>query len=203
MKGGERGRRPLTNLPGQLLLPARLSGRGVRLAAGSQRTPSPPSAPTLADLRRQNNSNTQRPGGRKGGARSGALPPSCLRRRGLGEAAGRCGAARAAPRRDGRGSRAEARAGGRAGGRGVGPPPPGLAARPARLLEAPAGVFCTAAVCPSRPVALAAPLTALPQPHGRHRPRVRCPAGQHTAQPRSGSSGSWERPADSGTRVDS
>lgn len=91
--------------------------------------------------------------------------------------------------------RAEARTGGRAGGRGVGPPPPGLAVRPARLLEARAGVFCTAAVCPSRP---AVP----PQPRGRHRPRVRCPAGEHRARPRCGSPGSWKRPAGSGTRMD-
>lgn len=151
------------------------------------------------------------PGGQEGrcslwGA-AAELPPPAGAGRGSGEVRG-C-PRRAPARREGRGGewrggprRGEGRRpGGQAGGRGVGPPPPGLAARPARLLEARAGVFRTAAVGPSRPAALAAPLTAPPQHRGRHRPRVRCSAGQPPARPRSGSSGSGERPPGSGTRA--
>lgn len=155
------GAAPLTNLPVQLLLPRpcvrqrRAPGTRPRRAP-----PCPPSAPTPADPRRQNNSNTQRPGGKegrcwlwgdgfagggwerqRGGAEPGGDPPPPPRSSPPSPWPCRRGAARAAPRRAGEEARpggprrGEARRcgperGGR-GARGVGPPPPRLGSWPA------------------------------------------------------------------------
>lgn len=168
-RGGERGRP--TDKPAGPAPPPRPCVRQRRApgsgpAAGRTPPRSPPSASTPADLRRQqNNSNTQRPGGRKGGAHAGPLPPSWLRRRGLGKGAGRHGAGRRLPSPAAAGCprRAPARRGwwrGRAGrglergGRGAEVSAglrPGLAAGPPGppAAEARAGVVFMSVLSPS------------------------------------------------------